>query len=526
MAINNSIGSKQKLDINSSPQFASIDIVSTTEGSHPVPSMTVAQRDAISSPVNGDMIFATDTSPSRPYVYDGDWEGLSYTSDIPNIPTLNQGQLIIGVDSSDPVAGYIISSDSSVNIDLSTNGEIDLTLNSGSGESLQDAYDAGNTIDISSGKPILFTTSTLGIVTNGVTTSSTGTNINSNYNIFGFTFVPSSPMFITSFQVEDSTLGIGQTRTLAIYEKSTGLQLVIGTVSKTDSLVGAYRTNSISEPPLLNAGTEYVLTTIVPPAQTYRNVNDAVAGAAISITEFASGDSQPFPIPMSPPNSYTATANVTPYGAFQYQLQSVESEFYIQNESMVGTFFGVKSTNRASIPAPVMTQADYNLIGTYDQGMLAFISDLTPTASLYAFDGANFHRVAYSDESGGGTFSTSMINISGVSSSSFINGMYSVPFVALQNTTCVTIEFSYVASATTAVLRVDVPVIVSSSFANSNQAIMMGQSVSVNVTPALGDGQVLSVTAVPGTSLVEITVLTANTTGTKVVTVSFMYIIT
>jgi len=500
------------------------EVNSTTRSSHPLPSMTTVQRDAIAAPQNGDAVFATDVSPKRAYIYTGDWSGLAYLTDLPNVPTLNQGQLIIGVDSSPAIAGYLVSSDSSINIDLSTNGEIDITLNSTSSDTLQDAYDNGNVIEVVAGRPLLINASQAGSVTNGVTTSSTGININSNYNIFGYTFVPSSNIIITSFQVEDSTLGVGQVRTLAIYEKSTGVQLTIGTVSKTDSLVGAYRTNALSNPILLSGAIEYVLTAIVPPAQTYRNNADAVAGADISITEFASGDSQAFPIPMSAPTSYTATANVTPYGAFQYQLETVISTFLVQNESSA-FFMQAKSTTQATIPAPVMTNAEWTAIASPEAGMTAFISDATPSARPGTFDGVNYHQYAYIDENQSGSFSATVSNVSGTSGISVIKAMVNAPLVAVGYTAEVALEFSYTATATTQVVTIDVPVIAANNFSNANQATLMGGSVYVNGSPAIGDGTLLDVVADVGFTRVQLGILTADTTGTKVVSVSFMYVI-
>lgn len=523
-AITTVIDSVQFLDETTSATTI-FEIQSTIRSSIPIPPMTAAQRDAIGVTNFGSWVYVNDVNPRRPYAYDGtDWQGIAYLSDLPTIPSLSQGQLIIGVDSSNPLAGYITSSDSSVNIDISVNGAIDLSVNSTSGDTLQDAYNAGNTIEVDSGRPLLIESNSLGTLTNGVTTSSTGINNSSNYQILGYTFLTSVNVFITTFQVEDSTLGVGQVRTLAIYEKSTGIQIAIGTVSKTDSLVGAYRTNALSSPVLLTGGIDYVLTAIVPPAQIYRSVANAVPGAEITISEFATGDSQAFPIPMSFPTSFTATANVTPYGAFQYQVNNVVSTFLVHNESS-SFFMQAKSTTQATIPNPVMLDSEWTAIASPEQGMMAFIMDASPSPRLATFDGANYHTFSYLDDNNSGAGAVIIANVSGTTGLSLIKSMWQTPVVGVGYTCTVSLEFSYTATATTQVISIDVPVIAANNFSNANQATLMGGSVYVNGSPAIGDGALLDVVADVGFTRVQLGVLTANTTGTKVVSVSFMYVI-
>ena len=66
---------------------AVFDVLSTTKGSRPCPSMTMAERDAIASPANGLTVFITDVSPQRLYIYNGAWTPLAYLSDIPTVPS-------------------------------------------------------------------------------------------------------------------------------------------------------------------------------------------------------------------------------------------------------------------------------------------------------------------------------------------------------------------------------------------------------------------------------------------------------
>jgi len=66
---------------------AVFDVRSTTKGSRPCPSMTMAERDAIASPANGLTVFITDVSPQRLYIYNGAWTPLAYLSDIPTVPS-------------------------------------------------------------------------------------------------------------------------------------------------------------------------------------------------------------------------------------------------------------------------------------------------------------------------------------------------------------------------------------------------------------------------------------------------------
>lgn len=504
----------------SSDDSVLFEVNSVTRSSHPLPTMSIAERDLIPVPSSGDSIFSSGLSPNRPYFHDGDWNAVAYLSDLPLVPSLGQGQLIIGVDSSDAVAGYLVSSDNSIDVDLSTSGQIDLTLNSAFSEGLQDAYNIGNVIDVASGRPFVVETDTLGAVTDGVTTPSTGLNLNSNYQILGYTFVPTVSILVTSFQVEDSTLAVGQTRTLAIYEKSSGNQLAIGNVSKTDSLVGIYRTNSLTSPVLLSGAVDYVLTAIVPPSQTYRNIADAVAGADISITEFASGDSQAFPIPMSFPTSFTATANVTPYGAFQYQINSVISQFLVQNETSP-FFMQAKSVTQATIPCPVMTDAEFSSIASPEQGMMAFASD---DARLDVFDGTNYQQFAYVSDIGGGSYGPTVAAVSGANTIVLVKALYAASGTTPGNTVTVAFEFTYTATATTQVFTVDPP-INNANFSSGTQATLVGGSIYVNASPAIGDGSLLDLGASVGTGLVQFGILTADTAGTKVASISFMYII-
>ena len=436
------------------------------------------------------------------------------------LPTLGQGQLVMGVDSSPPVAGNIISLDNSVSIDGTVNGQLNLQVSTTAIDSLQDAYNSGNTIAVATGRPLQFNQISLGVVTDGVATPSTGVNNTSDNFIRGFTFVPTVNMYITAFQVEDSTLGIGQTRTMGIYQKSNQAQLLVGSVSKTDPLVGVYRTNPVASPVLLLAGVQYVLSALVPAGQIYRNMPDAVAGADLAITEWASGPNSPSPIPLSYPTTFTATANITPYGAFQYQTFSSVSQVQFTNDD-ASVFMEVSGNLRAAVPAPVMLDSDFILIPG-KVGMSGYGS--TSKRPLW-FDGMSTRKGAYIDDILQGTWTPSLTNQAGTSALAYIKGQYIAPNPAVGNIVTLNLSFSLTATATLCGVNISSFPFIINNFTSVFSAVLSGGNVYTNVTPNIGDGALLDMIANTGTQSTLLTFMVANTSGTKVVNVSFTYLI-
>jgi len=91
------------------------DIGSTAKGSRPYPSMTGAQRDAISSPAEGLTVYNTDTH--KPSLYNGtSWVSGSLGGDLQNsydngTPTA-QGSIFLTADNLNPIAAFATTTDS------------------------------------------------------------------------------------------------------------------------------------------------------------------------------------------------------------------------------------------------------------------------------------------------------------------------------------------------------------------------------------------------------------------------------
>jgi len=242
---------------------------------------------------------------------------------------------------------------------------------------LQETYDSGNNaeINLSDSRPIVVNSISDGSNTNGVTTPSTGTNTVSNYRVLGWVFNVSDPINITGLQYQDSHFSSG-TRDVGIFVKSTQELLGSINVSKTDPLVGPYRTTVLSNPISLQPGIDYICATVVPAGEANNLNSDAVPSAEITITERCSGNASSFPIPLSFPTNFVVDANNTPAGFFEFGIQTITDSISF-NDAVTSTssLLSVSSTTRGVDIFPSMTTAQRDSIPSPGNGLMIYNLD-------------------------------------------------------------------------------------------------------------------------------------------------------
>lgn len=358
-------------------------------------------------------------------------------------PTLTKGQLIIGTDTS-PVAGNLISSDDSVVIDTSIDGEINLTVGPSAQESLQDAYEIGNTIELDEARPLQFFSQSNQTPLEAVTSPSTGLSSTANYAIQGWVFIPDVAVSVTALQYLDVNLSSGS-RDVGIYRKSNGTLLVSTKVTKTSPLVGFYRTTTLDTPITLIGGEEYVICVVVFPSENYNLNGDAVTAVNISATQRCTGAVSSTPIPLSFPTNYIATPNTTPEGYFIYEVivPNASIEFHSGQDATSYMMRSV-STTLGNIPLPVMSTDNFRAIPSKAYGLMAFSSD---SSRPLAFNniGANqllayVSDISFQAEGGGYGLTIDAGNTVGADSISIVYSSYQ----RIQNRVNVTARLTFV----------------------------------------------------------------------------------
>ncbi len=272
--------------------------------------------------------------------------------------------------------------------DVSVTGNfigIDNALGSSNAQDLEDVYNTGDNalVQLVDDRPIAFQMGISSSGTNAISTPATGTNTVANYRISGWTFVPNIDLNITALQYDDSLFTQPGTRETGIWLKST--QELLGSVfiSKTDPLIGGFRTTTLNSPIQVLAGIEYVFDTVVPANESNHLNADAVPSADIAITERAELPSSSFPISLQFPQSFVVSANDAPVGSFEYNTFTINESVSINDSSTDdSTLFEVSSTTRSSHPAPSMTSAQRLAISAPNIGDLVFDTDLN-TYSFY-----------------------------------------------------------------------------------------------------------------------------------------------
>lgn len=386
-------------DVSSNPTTF-LEVKSVTRSTIPIPPMTTAQRNAIGVTNFGSWVFVNDVNPKRPYVYDGTiWQGVSYLSDF---PTLNQGQLIIGVTGNPPVAGDITSPAGTITKNVSTNGEIQLEVDRPVPALTQGQFPIG----------VLS-----GAVMAGNLVSLDG-SIQINISI-------------------DQQINLQSVQTLQqAYDN--GNQIILNNTS-----------------PL--------------------TIKDSTSDNSI---EFNGDGSNPL--------------------------------------------MRFNGTTNSTIPYAVLTDAQFASFAFY-QGILAYT---TTSNRLSVYDGMSIRKIAYLDDfNTSGTFIPTITNVSGLSTSSVIKGMYNSVGVASGNMVTCSLQFSCTVSATLVTVKLSSLPVSPNTFSSINNAMSNGGFVYNNVSPNIGDGQILDTTANVSANDVNFSFLLSNTTGTKIVTVTFSYII-
>ncbi len=272
---------------------------------------------------------------------------------------------------------FFTSTDGSVNIstDIIQN-TIDLSVSNSPGVTLQSAYDNGDNANIllSDSRPVKFINGSLASEVNVVTTESTGLNTVANYRVFGWTFIPTVDMQVTSLQYDDSLFTTSEPRDTGIYNKNT--QQLLGSVSilQTDPLdsTNKFRTHELNNYILLSAGIEYVFATVIPANQSSFINEDAVV-SNITVTGYASGPASSSPVALQYPESFTTLADALYIGSFQYQTFTSSDEVDINDPATDDSIiFDISSTTRGSRPFPQMTTVQRDAIITPENGLMIF----------------------------------------------------------------------------------------------------------------------------------------------------------
>jgi hypothetical protein len=417
---------------------AILEIDSTTQG-FLLPRMTALQMLNIPSPATGLQIFNLDRG--IPYFYDGtgwipsvvlagttnqvnvSFTGFTYTLSTPqnlnNTATLYFGGVGLGFTSglnpnailqgSSTTQGFqppqmttaqmlaipITALDSGLTVYVTdgVQGQYicdgtswDLTGGGGTTGGLQDAYDAGNTIALNTGVPVLI--STQGAAVNFAVYS----NSPSSYafdSIEGEQFTSSQSGFITALQYVDAHFS-GGSRQVGVYRTSDHVLIASALVDKTDPLdgTGNYRTHAIT-PVAITAGVSYIVVAIVPASEQWvfygRSAPTPFTYTGITFGQAAS--SLVYPTTISP------TANVVYYGNQSLQFTPLNSSVSF-NDSTQPSLFTVSTTVQGSIPWPLQSTTQFAAL-SLTKGLSAFDNVLNrPTL----YDGTTIQTLAYQSD--------------------------------------------------------------------------------------------------------------------------------
>jgi hypothetical protein len=194
------------------------------------------------------------------------------------------------------------------------------------------------------------------------------------------------------------------------------------------------------------------------------------------------------------------------------------------NGDLANPLMQIFGTTNSTIPYSVLTDAQFASLSSLSQGMIGYT---TTSNRLSVFDGMGVRNIAYiEDTNQSGTFTPGITNVSNTSSISFIKGMYSATGLTTGKVVTCSLEFSCTVSSTAGctVQIASLPVN-PGNFVNNLQAMTMGGTFYTNVSPAIGDGLILDVISNTGTTTLNFSFIPATTSGTKVITISFMYVI-
>lgn len=183
-------------------------------------------------------------------------------------------------------------------------------------------------------------------------------------------------------------------------------------------------------------------------------------------------------------------------------------------------FYG---TTNSTVPYSVLTDAKFSSISSIRQGMIGYT---TTSNRLSIYNGMSVKQLAYTDDTNNsGTFTPGITNVSNTSSISFIKGMYAATGTTSGKVITCSLQFSCSVSGSLCTVQIASLPVSPGNFVGTGQAMAMGGFIYLNGTPNIGDGQILDVISNNGATTLNFSFLTANNTGTKVITISFRYII-
>ena len=221
--------------------------------------------------------------------------------------------------------------------------------NSGSsGNTLQAAYDAGNTISLATGRSILI--SNQSGLTNFIYLYSPGVPAPYSYDsLEGMQFTPNTDVYVTALQYVNQYFSSGA-RQVGIFRTSDQALIVSDLVYKTDPLDGSgnYRTHAIN-PVLLTAGVSYFVGAIVPAHEnwTFYSISNP---PDFNWTGISFGQSASV---LVYPTSIVSTSGAV-YGNQNFQYSTATSVISF-NDGTSNSVISVNSTTQGFTP-PVLTQ--------------------------------------------------------------------------------------------------------------------------------------------------------------------------
>lgn len=257
--------------------------------------------------------------------------------------------------------------------------------NSGAGNTLQAAYDAGNTISLASSTPVIF--STQGALTNFAVFSNGGPATHSTDTLVGTQFTPTSNCFVTSLMYVDLYFASGQ-RQVGIYRVSDQALMVSDLVYKSDPLDSTtnYRVHAINSVPL-QAGVTYIVLAIIPANESYVFYSNAlVLTPGISNTGVTFGQ---IASTLVFPTTITTSANLV-YGNGAFQFSASTSTLNV-NDGTQNSLLTATSTVQGTIPFPPMSTTQFAAI-SQTKGLMGFDNVLN---KITGYDGTVIQTVPW-----------------------------------------------------------------------------------------------------------------------------------
>lgn len=301
---------------------ALLSLTSSTQGSLPYPTMTTAQMNAIpvTTADTGLIVYVTDLTDGLYYFDGAQWV-------------------------------YVAN-------------------DSGAGNTLQSAYDAGNTIALTTGLP--FYVSNQSGIANFVWLYSPGVPTPYNYSsLEGVQFTPNVNVSVTALQYVNQYFSSGS-RQVAIFRTSDQSLIVSDLVYKTDPLdsTGHYRTHAIN-PVTLYAGVSYLVVGIVPANEnwTFYSLSNPPNFNYTAITYGQNASTIVYPTTIT--NAPTAI-----YGNQSFQYSTVVSSVSINDGTQHALLNAYSTTQGFMQPVLNSTQEATltGLLGSLDAGLQWFNS--------------------------------------------------------------------------------------------------------------------------------------------------------